>query len=79
MIHIAGSTQSRPGMAATPSADGFVLDGGKVMVEAGAQADWLLVTARAPQGLTQFLLPASTPGFGPCLDGRPVAVLGQTG
>jgi alkylation response protein AidB-like acyl-CoA dehydrogenase len=40
----------------------FVLTGTKTAVESGAQADWLLVTARAEQGLTQFLLPAATPG-----------------
>jgi alkylation response protein AidB-like acyl-CoA dehydrogenase len=41
---------------------GFVLTGTKTAVESGAEADWLLVTARAEQGLTQFLLPAGTPG-----------------
>ena len=41
---------------------GFVLNGTKTAVESGAEADWLLVTARAEQGLTQFLLPAGTPG-----------------
>jgi alkylation response protein AidB-like acyl-CoA dehydrogenase len=42
--------------------DGFVLTGTKTAVEAGAEADWLLVTARTEQGLTQFVLPAGTPG-----------------
>ena len=31
-------------------------------VEAGAQADWLLVTARSGDGLTQLLVPGDTPG-----------------
>jgi alkylation response protein AidB-like acyl-CoA dehydrogenase len=41
---------------------GFVLTGTKTAVESAAEADWLLVTARAEQGMTQFLLPAGTPG-----------------
>jgi len=40
----------------------WVLDGTKAYVEAGAQADVLLVTARAPGGLVQLLVPAATPG-----------------
>ena len=47
---------------ATAAGDGFVLTGTKTAVESAAEADWLLVTARAQQGLTQFLLPAGTPG-----------------
>jgi alkylation response protein AidB-like acyl-CoA dehydrogenase len=42
--------------------DGFVLDGVKRPVEAGAEADWLLVTATGADGLSQFLVPASVPG-----------------
>jgi alkylation response protein AidB-like acyl-CoA dehydrogenase len=42
--------------------DAFVLDGTKSPVEAGADADWLLVTATGREGLSQFLIPASTPG-----------------
>jgi alkylation response protein AidB-like acyl-CoA dehydrogenase len=44
--------------------DGFVLDGVKRPVEAGAEADWLLVTATGPDGhgLSQFLVPTSAPG-----------------
>jgi alkylation response protein AidB-like acyl-CoA dehydrogenase len=40
----------------------FVLDGAKRPVDAGGQADWLLVTATAPEGLSQFLVPSSAPG-----------------
>jgi alkylation response protein AidB-like acyl-CoA dehydrogenase len=47
---------------ATDTDGGFLLTGTKTAVESGAEADWLLVTARAEQGLTQFLLPAGTPG-----------------
>lgn len=48
--------------ASDGTSGGFVLTGTKTAVESGAEADWLLVTARADQGLTQFLLPAGTPG-----------------
>jgi alkylation response protein AidB-like acyl-CoA dehydrogenase len=41
--------------------DDFVLSGLKAPVEAGAQADHLLVTARTAEGPTQFLVPADSP------------------
>lgn len=43
-------------------ADGWVLDGSKAYVEAGADADYLLVTAISAQGPTQIIIPASTSG-----------------
>ena len=49
-------------LSAEPRGDGFVLDGLKSPVEAAAEADWLLVTARAPGGPTQFLVPADLAG-----------------
>jgi alkylation response protein AidB-like acyl-CoA dehydrogenase len=52
--------QSR--LTATPTAQGYRLDGVKDRVEAGAQADLLLVTARAEDGLHQFLVPADAAG-----------------
>jgi alkylation response protein AidB-like acyl-CoA dehydrogenase len=42
--------------------DGYVLRGVKVPVEAAAEADHLLVTAKSPEGVSQFLVAASTPG-----------------
>jgi alkylation response protein AidB-like acyl-CoA dehydrogenase len=42
--------------------EGFVLNGVKAPVEAGAEADVLLVTARSDTGMTQFVVPARTPG-----------------
>ncbi len=51
-------------LAAAETAGGFVLDGVKGPVEAAAEADHLLVTARTGGGLTQFLVPAATPGVG---------------
>ena len=49
-------------LQATPEGDGFVLTGTKSPVEAAAEAEHFLVTARTSGGLTQFLLPAGTPG-----------------
>ena len=43
--------------------DGYVLTGVKSPVEAGAQADHLLVTAVTDAGLTQFLVPAAADGL----------------
>ena len=42
--------------------DGFVVSGHARPVAAGATADWFLVTADGPEGLTQFIVPATTPG-----------------
>ncbi|HEX5586024.1 MAG TPA: acyl-CoA dehydrogenase family protein [Acidimicrobiia bacterium] len=47
---------------AVASGDGVRLSGVKGPVEAGAQAQLLLVTARTGDGLTQLLVPADTPG-----------------
>jgi alkylation response protein AidB-like acyl-CoA dehydrogenase len=52
----------RVGLRARADGDGFVLDGTKTTVEAGAQADQLLVTARTDAGPTQFLVAADAPG-----------------
>jgi alkylation response protein AidB-like acyl-CoA dehydrogenase len=49
-------------LQAERAGDGWVLDGEKGYVEAAAEAAWLLVTARAADGLVQFLVPASTDG-----------------
>jgi alkylation response protein AidB-like acyl-CoA dehydrogenase len=43
--------------------DGFVLTGVKSPVEAGAQADWFLVTALVDDKPTQFLVPATASGL----------------
>ncbi len=43
--------------------DDFVLHGTKAPVEAGAQADHLLVTARSTDGPIQLLVPADAPGL----------------
>lgn len=49
-------------VAATPTGEGWRLDGTKDRVEAGLEADLLLVTATTPEGLAQFLVPASAEG-----------------
>ena len=41
---------------------GFLLSGTKVAVQDAAEADVLLIAARSPGGLTQFLVPSRTPG-----------------
>ena len=49
-------------VAATPTAEGWRLDGTKDRVEAGGEADLLLVPATTPEGLVQFLVPVSAAG-----------------
>jgi alkylation response protein AidB-like acyl-CoA dehydrogenase len=53
------------GMTLRARRDGaeFVLDGLKRPVDAGGQADWLLVTATGSDGPSQFLVPSSAPGL----------------
>jgi alkylation response protein AidB-like acyl-CoA dehydrogenase len=50
-------------LRAEADGDGFVLTGAKSPVEAGAEADQILVTARTDGGLAQFLVPADAPGL----------------
>ena len=50
-------------LRAEADGDGYVLTGVKSPVEAGAQADHLLVTATTDAGLTQFLVPADADGL----------------
>jgi alkylation response protein AidB-like acyl-CoA dehydrogenase len=51
------------GVRATARGDGFVLQGTTAPVEAGGQADLVLVTADTDAGPTQFVLPAGTSGL----------------
>jgi len=51
-----------PTVTATPTGGGFRIDGVKDRVEAGADAQILLVTAQSPDGVRQFLVPADAPG-----------------
>jgi len=60
-----GAPWGPAGVQMTARAEGseFVLAGTKSPVEAAAQADHLLVTARSGDGLSQFLVPADSPGI----------------
>jgi alkylation response protein AidB-like acyl-CoA dehydrogenase len=49
-------------VSARAEGDGFVLDGAYAHVEAAGQAEELLVSAMAPAGATQFLVPVATSG-----------------
>jgi alkylation response protein AidB-like acyl-CoA dehydrogenase len=49
-------------VTAERNGDGFVISGVKSPVEAGAQSEQLLVTARTDEGLAQFLVPADESG-----------------
>jgi alkylation response protein AidB-like acyl-CoA dehydrogenase len=50
-------------LSAKREGDEVVLNGVKRPVEAGGQSDWLLVTATGSEGLSQFLVPTSSPGL----------------
>ncbi len=47
---------------AVPSGTDWVVTGNKAFVQDAGSADWLLVTARTGDGLTQLLVPGSAPG-----------------
>ena len=55
-------TAIRSGVHAEADGGGFVLSGAQAPVEAGAQADVLLVTATFGDGLAQFVVTPDTPG-----------------
>ena len=60
-----GAVQSRSGIGvrAVAHGDGLVLDGTTAPVEAGGQADLLLVTAATDDGLAQVVVPSDAPGL----------------
>jgi alkylation response protein AidB-like acyl-CoA dehydrogenase len=49
--------------SAAPSGGGYVLRGEKVHVTDGTLADWFIVTARAPDGIVLFVVPANAKGI----------------
>ena len=57
-----GFDPQQPTLTATATPDGYQLYGVKDRVEAGPQADYLLVTARTEQGPRQFLVPTEATG-----------------
>jgi alkylation response protein AidB-like acyl-CoA dehydrogenase len=69
-----GERQSRHDMAniettATPERGGYLINGEKKVVVHGGQAGALIVSARAPEGITLFLVPLDAPGV-TCTDYR---------
>ena len=56
-------TAANVAAAAVPLNGGYVLTGTKTAVEAGAEAQHLLVTAWSDEGLVQFLLPSDADGI----------------
>jgi len=62
---------------AEPDAGGFVLRGEKVHVADGTVADFFLVSARAPDGLALFVVPAASVAVTPQrrIDGRSAAIV----
>ncbi len=75
---------------ATPAADAYVLDGLKSLGATPEAEDFFIVLARAPEGLTAFLLDREQAGTSLSLNGKPVlkleacrvertALLGQPG
>jgi alkylation response protein AidB-like acyl-CoA dehydrogenase len=57
-----GWSPMTPTVQATSDGSGYVLSGIKDRVDCGDQADYFLVTARGPDGLAQFIVPAAAPG-----------------
>jgi alkylation response protein AidB-like acyl-CoA dehydrogenase len=51
-----------PTVQARPDGSGYVVTGVKDRVDSGDQADYFLVTAAAPDGLVQLLVPFAAPG-----------------
>jgi alkylation response protein AidB-like acyl-CoA dehydrogenase len=58
-----GNWSGPAGVACRTDGDGYRLAGAKGFVTDAQAADWLLVTAAAPGGPAQFLLPADAPGL----------------
>jgi alkylation response protein AidB-like acyl-CoA dehydrogenase len=50
-------------MAASPAGSGFVLNGSKTCVQDAASANFLVVAALTPTGLSQFLVDTDSPGI----------------
>jgi alkylation response protein AidB-like acyl-CoA dehydrogenase len=50
-------------ITATAVASEFLLSGSASLVQDGERADWLLITAGGPEGTSQFMVEAATPGI----------------
>src|ERR1700679_2874911 len=62
IISASGGCDPAETVSVSPRDDGFVLSGEAKLVQGGENADWLLVSAGAQDGLSQFLIAPSTPG-----------------
>jgi alkylation response protein AidB-like acyl-CoA dehydrogenase len=60
---LAGAWAPGASITVAPDTDGFVLTGKAGQVQDGALAEWLLVTAGGPTGLSQFVVPTTTAGI----------------
>jgi acyl-CoA dehydrogenase len=59
----AGSDAAALRCKAIRDGDDWILDGPKLWITSGAQADLLIVFARAEEGVTAFLVPATSDGY----------------
>ena len=59
----AGSDAAALRCAAIPTDDGYVIDGSKSWITHGGRADFYVLFARAPAGVTCFLIPSDLPGL----------------
>ncbi|RKY18330.1 MAG: acyl-CoA dehydrogenase [Planctomycetota bacterium] len=59
----AGSDAAALSCKAERDGDDWILDGPKLWITSGAQCDLLIVFARAEEGVTAFLVPATSEGF----------------
>jgi len=59
----AGSDAAALACRATPDGDDWVLDGPKLWITSGNEADLMIVFARAPEGVTAFIVETALPGF----------------
>jgi alkylation response protein AidB-like acyl-CoA dehydrogenase len=59
---VTGITSPGESIGYTTEGEGFVLSGHAGPVQDGALAEWLLVTADGPRGLSQFVIPSTVTG-----------------
>jgi butyryl-CoA dehydrogenase len=59
----AGSDAAALVCKATPDGDDWILDGAKLWITSGSVANLVTVFARAPEGITAFLVETDKPGF----------------
>jgi acyl-CoA dehydrogenase len=59
----AGSDAAALSCKATRDGDAWLLNGAKLWITSGKEADFMIVFARAEEGITAFLVETKTPGF----------------